>query len=171
MNRDAETKTSVWKRGEPMESNGIDKVADELSNGGASIEIIDERPSQPAKSYKNVDMGQMIDSLEPFLERVDKIGYAAARNTRILINEAKEYLERREELLHKYGEPVIDENGNQTGTVRLMIGSPAFYEYRNEIEEWASIEHTPNIFKLKYDEAIGKLSGTQILEIDWMFED
>ena len=121
--------------------------------------------------YKNVEMEQMMASLEPLLERTDKIGYAAARNTRILRTCANEYLERREQLIAKYGVPKLYDDGNPTGFSQIRIGSEEFNAYVAEIEEWALIEHEPSIFKLKYEEVINKLSGTQILAIDWMLED
>ena len=124
-----------------------------------------------ARAYKNIEMEQMISALEPFLERTDKIGYAAARNTRILRSCAKEYFDRRERLIEKYGQPQVDDGGNLTGLTELRIGSPEFIEYAVEIEEWATIEHEPDLFLIKYDEAIGKLSGAELLSIDFMFED
>ena len=124
----------------------------------------------PAK-YKNIEMEQMLAALEKHLGRTDKIGYAAARNTRILRNETHEYFERRKQLVEKYGSPQLDENGNPTGLTELRFDSPEFKEYAEEIGEWAIIEHAPNLFKLKFEEAIGNLSGTELLEIEWMFED
>lgn len=124
----------------------------------------------PAK-YKNIEMEQMLASLEKYLDRTDKIGYAAARNTRILRSETQEYFTRREQLVEKYGKPQLDDDGNPTGLTELRFDSPEFLEYAKEIEEWALIEHQPNLFKLKFEEAIGQLSGTELLEIEWMFED
>jgi len=128
-------------------------------------------PLNGAKSYKNIEMEQMLTSLEKFLDRTDKIGYAAARNTRILRNETQEYFSRREQLVEKYGKPQLDGEGNPTGLTELRFDSPEFLEYAKEIEEWALIEHEPNLFKLKFEEAIGQLSGSELLEIEWMFED
>ena len=121
--------------------------------------------------YKNIEMEHMIASLEPLLDRTDKIGYAAARNTRILRTEAQEYFTRRDELIQKYGTEKLDKDGNPTGMSKIRIGSPEFEQYANEIQEWALIEHEPELFVLDYEEAIGKLSGAQLLDLDWMFED
>lgn len=121
--------------------------------------------------YKNIEMERMIDALKKHLERTDLIGYAAARNTRILQTESQEYYNRRDELVRKYGEEELDANGNPTGRVNLQISSPSFVEYSKEIEEWAFIEHEPDIFKIPASEVIGKLSGTDILAIDWMIEE
>lgn len=123
------------------------------------------------KAYKNIEMERMIDTLKKYLDRTDMIGYAAARNTRLLTTEAQEYLDRREELVRKYGKPETDENGNDTGRVKLSIHSPEFADYEKEITEWALIEHTPKIYKISAKEVIGKLSGTEILAIDWMLEE
>lgn len=123
------------------------------------------------RSFKNIEMEQMLTALEKHLERTDKIGYAAARNTRILRAETQEYFDRREKLVEKYGEPQIGEDGKPTGLTELRFDSPKFADYAEEIEEWALIEHAPSLFKLKFDEAIGKLSGNELLEIEWMFEE
>lgn len=123
-----------------------------------------------SKLYKNIEMERMIAALEPFLERTDKIGYAAARNTRILRSETQEYFDRREKLVEEYGEVQIGEDGNPTGLMELRFDSPKWPDYEREIAEWALIEHRPAIFKIPASEVIGKLSGTEILEIDWMLE-
>lgn len=121
--------------------------------------------------YTNAEMAAMIVSLEKHLDRTDIIGYAAARNTRILMNEAREFLERRDQLIFEYGEHELDEDGNQTGQVSLSVGSPNFKAFSDAMEGWASIEHEPKLFLVPYSEVIGKLSGSEILDIDWMFEE
>lgn len=123
------------------------------------------------QKFKNIEMEQMVKALEPLLGRTDMIGYAAARNTRILNDEMTEYLTRRDELVRKYGDPETDENGNLTGLHRLFIGSENWKAYESEITEWALIEHEPNLMKIKAEDVIGKLSGTEILRIDWMIKE
>lgn len=120
--------------------------------------------------YKNIEMEQMIAALEPLLERTDLIGYAAARNTRILRTEAQEYLDRREQLIEKYGEPQLDEEGNPTGITRLLVNSPEFNEYARDIEQWALIEHDPKLFRIPVSKALDAISGNELLEIEWMFD-
>lgn len=120
--------------------------------------------------YKNIEMERMMSALEPLLGRTDLVGYAAARNTRMLSAECAEYMQRRDELIEKYGEPELDEDGNPTGHTMLKIDSPEFAQYASEIEQWALIEHEPEIFKLPASEAVGAMSGSQLLELEWMFD-
>jgi len=119
--------------------------------------------------FKNIEMEQMLSALEKHLDRTDKIGYAAARNTRILRTETQEYFTRREQLIEQYGAPQLGEDGKPTGLTELRFDSPNFAKYAEEIEEWALIEHEPKLFRLPIEEAIGQLSGNELLELDWMF--
>lgn len=121
--------------------------------------------------YKNIEMEQMICELQKHLDRTDLIGYAAARNIRILRTEASEYLDRKEDLLQQYGKPELDDDGNPTGRVGIRIDDPEFEQFVKQISEWSLVEHEPKLFMIKYENAIGKLTGAQILAIDWMFED
>lgn len=121
--------------------------------------------------FSNAQMERMIEELKPLLDHKDVVGYAAARNTRILREETKEYMERREELVLKHGTAIQDEQGNPTGRFEISFGTPAFEEFCQEIEPFAAIEHEPDIFKLKYEDVIGKLSGAEMLKFEWMLED
>lgn len=121
--------------------------------------------------YKNVEMEQMVNTLQKHLERKDIIGYAAARNTRILQDELKEYIERRDEAVRKYGVQDTDSEGNPTGSVSLSFDSPEFAKFAEEMEQYAVIEHSPRLMLLDYEKAIGLLSGAEILELDWMFKE
>lgn len=121
--------------------------------------------------FKNIEMEQMVKALEPLLDRTDIIGYVAARNTRILRTETTEYASLRDELVCKYGEPEKDENGRDTGRYALAFNSPNWKDYEKEVTEWAMVEHEVNLMKLKPEDIIGKLSGSQILKLEWMIEE
>lgn len=120
------------------------------------------------ESYKNIEMERMLTQLQPLLGRTDLIGYAAARNTRILRSEAKEYLDLRTNLIIKYGSPKVGSDGRETGEYELRFDSPHWKKYEDEVSTWALIEHKPKIFKIKADEAVGKLTGQQMLDLEWM---
>ncbi len=121
--------------------------------------------------FKNIELEQMIESLMPYLNRKDIIGYAAARNVRVFRNAIVEYASKRDELISKYGEAEKDKNGNKTGRYFIKNTSPNIKAYATDISEFAIIEHDVTIFKIPYDKVIGELTGSEILDIDWMLED
>lgn len=151
--------------------NGVKALASALGasvkESEQSIDVNDILPSE----YTNEQMYQMLLSLEPLLERRDIVGYAAARNTRVLQAEAMEYLKRRDELIEKYGEPEFADNGTPTGRTQLQIGSDAYMRFADDLALYSNIKHRPLLFKIPYEEAIGKMSGTEILACEWMLVD
>lgn len=128
-------------------------------------------PAERPRAYTNEQMRIMLESLSGVLDRADLIGYAAARNTRALRDCAAEYLARVDALAREYGEPVLDGEGNPTGAVVVPFESPRFAEFEERMAEWGGIEHEPDLYRIPVSEAIGKLSGTQMLALDWMFEE
>ena len=150
---------------------GIESLANALgatvTETEQSIEIKNIAPDE----YTNAQMEQMLLSLEPLLDRRDIVGYAAARNTRVLRSEALEYLKRRDELIAQYGEPELGDEGVPTGRTQLRIGSEEHKAFCREIEMYANIKHRPNLFKIAYAEAIGKMTGNEILACEWMLTD
>lgn len=120
---------------------------------------------------KNIQMESMIEQLKPFLEYRNKIGYVAARNTRLLMSETTEYFAIKDDLIRRYGEPDMDKDGNPTMTISVKIGSEGYKKFEKEILQYTDIEHEIPIMKLKYSDVIDVLSGEEILSIDWMLED
>lgn len=121
--------------------------------------------------FTNVKMEQMLSQLEPILRHRDKVGYVAARNTRILRDNLTEFLDFKNELIQKYGTSEKDENGNETGRISISPTSPNFQTFSDEFDKIADIEHEVDLMTLKYNEVIGILNGEEILELDWMLED
>lgn len=121
--------------------------------------------------YKNIQMEMMLNALKPILPHRDKIGYVAARNTRILNDTLTEYFTFKQDLIRKYGEPDKDENGNELGTITIKQDSPNFEEFTKEFDKIKDIEHDVDLMTVKYDEIIGILNGEEILKLEWMFED
>ena len=112
----------------------------------------------------------MLQSLQPLLAQRNKIGYIAARNYRILSESLTEYDAFKMELIKKYGEPDLDENGMELG-FSLKIDSPNFKPFCDEMAPFNEMEHEVDIMIGKYEDAIGCLTGDEILRADWMFED
>lgn len=118
---------------------------------------------------KNSKMAQMMVQLRPLLSHRDKIGYIAARNYRILGEALTEYEAFRNSLIQKYGEEIKDEHGNPT--IGIKVDSPKFKDFCDELAPFNEMEHDVELMIAKYTDAIGCLSGEEILAVDWMFED
>lgn len=118
--------------------------------------------------FSNIKMETMMETLKPILPHRDKIGYIAARNTRILKDTLTEYFAFKQDLISKYGEPEKDENGNETGTVSISPTSSKFQEFIKNFDSIKNIEHDVKLMTIPYEEVIGILNGEEILELDWM---
>lgn len=120
---------------------------------------------------RNDEMDRMLQSLSPALDDNGMVGYAAGRNHRKLNDGCAEWMNRKNEALAKYGTPVLDEDGNQTGTVELRPGTDNFEKFFDEMIPFAGISHEVEIFKIPVENAIGVLTGRQISDLYWMFEE
>lgn len=118
--------------------------------------------------YKNIQMEMMLETLEPILPHRDKIGYVAARNTRILKDTLTEYFTFKQELIKKYGTVDKDEKGNELSTISISPSSENFEEFTKEFYKIKDIEHDVELMKIPYEEIIGLLNGEEILKLDWM---
>lgn len=120
---------------------------------------------------KNYELEEMLGQLSPLLKHKDKIGYVAARNTRILRDTLTEYFTFKNELIQKYGEPERDVHGDETSTICINQDSPNFSKFAEEYEKIADIEHEVELMSLTYNDIIGALTGEEILAVDWMLTD
>lgn len=121
------------------------------------------------KTLKNSEMFLMQSQLEPLLSQRGKLGYAVARNYRILSTSLTEYSRVRNELIKKYGEEVRDENG--TPQIRLPITSPNFQKFCDDLAPINEIEHEVELMMVASENVIDSLTAAEILSIDWMIED
>jgi len=51
------------------------------------------------------------------------------------------------------------------------LGTPEFKSFCDAIEPFSTIEHEVDLMTAKYEDAIGVLTGEEILAVDWMLED
>lgn len=123
------------------------------------------------ENLKNSQMVERLRHLEPLLSHKDKIGYIAARNYRILSNSLTEYNAFKRNLIEKYGEADKDEDGVDLGTISIKMGSPNFKTFCDELAPFNEMEHEVEIMTAKYEDAIGCLTGEELLGVDWMFVD
>ena len=123
------------------------------------------------KIFKNYELVAMQQSLKPLLQLRDKLGFIAARNTRIIENALTEYENFKNDLIKKYGEPDFDKNGNKLTTISIKVSSPNFTDFFFLFESLNNIEQEVDLMTTKYADAIGVLSGEEMLGVDWMLED
>ncbi len=116
-------------------------------------------------------MEMMLEALKPILTHRDKIGYIAARNTRILNDTLTEYFTFKRELISKYGTPDEDENGKEIGTISISPTAPNFAAFVKEFDAIKDIEHNIELMTIPYEDIIGLLNGEEILKLDWMLEE
>lgn len=112
----------------------------------------------------NIQMERYMESLIPVLEHTGMIGYAAARNYRRLSDQLVEYIQRKDDLIREYG-------NEHEGQVSITPASPKFHEFEAKLIPFATMEHEVEIMKRPMSEAIGSLTGQQILDIWWMLDD
>lgn len=87
--------------------------------------------------------------LKTFLESIakectGKLGYAVARNIRILTTELTEFENEREKLIRKYGK----QNGDQ---IIIENGSKEYFEFLEEMKEFEDIELNFELMKVSQE--------------------
>jgi len=112
-----------------------------------------------------------LELLKVILPHRDKVGYIAARNTRILTETLTEYFKFKQDLIEKYGEIDKDEEGNELPTISIKPSSANFQMFCTEFEKIRAIEHEVEMMTMSYGESIGVLNGTEILQFGFMLED
>jgi hypothetical protein len=113
---------------------------------------------------KNIQLERMMNEIKPLLPMRNKVGYIAARNTRVLSDVLADYLVFKNQLIEKYGE-------NKSGQITLDFNSPNFKAFESEFMEIGNIEQEVNLLKINYSEVIGVLTGEEILRVEWMLID
>lgn len=119
----------------------------------------------------NFAMEAMIDQLRPYLERVDIIGYAAARNIRKLQDGCQDYIDKRQEIIKKYGHEILDDNGIPTGEWVVEKDTDGYKAALEVINSIGPLEQSIELFKVPIEKTIGLLSGNDILTLDFMLEE
>lgn len=119
---------------------------------------------------RNDELFARLQELAPLLGRDDIVGYAAARNARIMREELTEYVAMRDALIRKHGTPLLDAEGNPTGQVGIEPGTEGFVAFASEIEQYAAIECEPQVFRLPVEQAVDRLTGAEMLKYEWMFD-
>ena len=121
-------------------------------------------------TYTNIQMEQMLANVEPLLSKKGLVGYAAARNARVLKGEIAEYIEMKNSAISELGEEEVDGEGRPTGHVTLKFDSPAFEEYKRRMDGVDTAVSEPKIFRVRAADVMDQLSGEEMLKLDWMID-
>ena len=109
---------------------------------------------------------QMLESLYILsrAEETGKLGFACARNRRKLTDEVKEYVEKRDEILAKYGDP--------TGENQFLISAENRDAFEKELGEYSGIECDVAVMTVDADTFCnGHFNSQEMFTLDWMVED
>lgn len=123
------------------------------------------------KTFKNSEMDLMLRQLIPILPQRNRVGYAAARNYRVLAQTLTEYSRFKGELIEKYGTQDTAEDGTELPSMSIKTSSPNFKTFCDEMAVYNNMEHEVELMTVKSEDVIDILSGEEILAIDWMLED
>lgn len=112
----------------------------------------------------NEEAAHRADACERHLDDKGLLGYACARNGRRLTDAAMEYIRKRMSALEEHG----DDSG---GGKSISPSSPGWAAFVADLEPFANLEVEAEIMTVPASEVIGRLSGREVLELDWMIED
>lgn len=118
---------------------------------------------------KNIEIASMIGSCEQHLDDNGLLGYACARNARMLTQATVEYIRKRDDALKKYGAESKDAAGRVIG-MTINDTMPGWNDFKAEMSEYDDIEHDIDLFKVKASKLVGSASGRDLLALDFMIE-
>lgn len=122
------------------------------------------------ETMTNAQMAHYLDLCEQHVDHTGLLGYACARNSRMLMNACKEFIITRDKLLKQYGTPELDDEGNETGRVTISQGSNHWDDLLAELNPIESIEHEVEIMKVEAEDVMDQLTGREMLELEFMIE-
>lgn len=120
-------------------------------------------------TLENQQAHMYMDTLSNYKDKRGILGYAIARNIRILQGSLTEYLSMYNELATKYSVDEKDEAGNKTG--RQVISGKAVKQFESDLTPFAKIKHNVTICTMPFEECIDDLSTEDILALDFMLVD
>lgn len=98
------------------------------------------------------------------IKETGKLGFAIAKNVRKLQEELKEYLEKRDGLIRKYG--------HKTEDGQYMVENEQVADFLKELREYDTIEFSFNPQMVNEDVfCSGSLTSDQMYVLDWMVQD
>ena len=106
---------------------------------------------------------EMFDSLAIFAKAKEKgmLGYAIAKNKRIILAELGEYVEKRDELLKKYGEDI--------GEGRFQLSQKNVQKFFDELQPYNELSVDIPVMQVSQEVFCnGTLDSSEMFIIEWM---
>lgn len=119
------------------------------------------------KTLTNREASAMAESCERWMDDTGLLGYACARNARRLADATVEYTRIKDGAIREFGREVKDDDGRVTAYT-VEPGSEGFEGFMQRVGPFADLECEVEIMTVPASEVIGKMSGRESLEIDWM---
>lgn len=118
------------------------------------------------KELSNALIDAALPSLKRLSERSDVIGYAAARNYRTMADAIREFYQLKDGIAKKYGKPVLDDDGNETGEYHVPIDCPAMNDIFSAMMDTQKLD----VYSIPAADALNKIPGQDIINLDFMFD-
>lgn len=119
------------------------------------------------KKLTNGECDVMATACDRWVDDDGLLGYACARNARRLRDAALEFIDIKNDAIREFGREVKNEDGAVTAYA-IDPGSEAFERFKERVEPFSGIECEVDIMEVSATEVIGKMTGRESLEIDWM---
>lgn len=118
---------------------------------------------------RNDEIAAMIDACQKHLEDTGLLGYACARNARLLTLATVEYAQRRDKAVREFGTEVRGDDGSIRGYT-ISPDSEAWNKYQEQMAAFDAIEHEVDVFNVKASKLVGEVSGRDMLALDFMLD-
>lgn len=116
-------------------------------------------------TISNHQADQYLESLSKHLDVSGKIGYAIARNFRVLRDNCTEYYDKRYSIIDKYGTKQPDSEEKE-----VKPDNPNYSIVKQEIDDLRKIKHEVTICFVEYDQILESFTARDILDLEWMLE-
>lgn len=123
------------------------------------------------RDYKLRELEEMAMSLVKHMDVKGVVGFSIAWNYRTILDKLGEYLKVKDELVKKYGKPIVGSNGEKTGEYVVAKDSNKYNDYVAEFTPIADSVVSIDVMTVKQDDVISvDLSASDILKIMWMVD-
>lgn len=126
------------------------------------------------KTITVTKMNHVIDDFVNVLQRhmdaTGVLGFAIARNYRKVSDEIVEYIDRRNDLITKYGKDEIGKDGKPTGRKYIDANSDNLKKFAEELQKYADIEVSVDVMTVSLDEIGDQLKAKDIVELEMMID-